>query len=53
MARSQEEKDKSILDYFSGSNPNRKKVQEAIRKRKEKEKKKKKGVKPVSGNLGM
>ena len=33
------EKDKSIMDYFSGSNPNRKKVQKIIEERQEKEKK--------------
>lgn len=49
MAKTQEEKDKSILDWFSGSNPNRKKVQKAIEKRK----KKKKGVTSVSKKYGM
>lgn len=31
--KSQEDKDKTIMDYFSGSNPNRKKVQEIVKKR--------------------
>ena len=35
--KSQKEKDKSIMDYFSGSNPNRKKVQKIIEEKKEKE----------------
>lgn len=51
MAKTQEEKDKSILDWFSGSNPNRQKVQKAIEKRKKK--KKKKGVTSVSKKYGM
>lgn len=38
--KSKEDKDKSIMDYFSGSNPNRKKVQKIIKERQEKEKKK-------------
>lgn len=56
MAKDQKEKDKSMLSWFSGSNPNRKKVREAIEKRKKKEKKdkkkRKKGVNPVSRSLG-
>jgi len=35
--KKQEEKDDRIMDYFSGSNPNRKKVEDAIKKKKQKE----------------
>lgn len=50
MAKDQEKKDKTILDWFSGSNPNRQKVRKAIEKRK---KKKKKVINSVSKKYGM
>lgn len=39
MAKEQEKKDKSILGWFRGSNPNRKKVQKAVKTRQKKDKK--------------
>jgi hypothetical protein len=48
MAKSQEEKDKSILGWFGGSNPNRKKVKKIVNARKKKKKKKQR----VSKKLG-
>lgn len=53
MADKQKDKDKTMLDFFSGSNPNRKKVQEIIKKRQKKDKKKKRRSYGVSKKLGM
>lgn len=50
MAKSQEKKDESILGWFSGSNPNRKKVQKAVKNRKKKDKKRKNNI---SSKYGM
>lgn len=53
MAKTQKEKDDSILSFFSGSNPNRKKVRDAVEKRKKKNKKKKRKTRYISSDLGM
>lgn len=53
MADTQEKKDKTILDFFSGSNPNRQKVEKIIKERKNTRKKEKKRIRNLSDKLGF